>query len=204
MTGISEYKTQIDEVRKRLDGTSGHGGDHIDELKDRLSSVRSTLLRKQEIIESQKQEIENLRDENRQLSEVLSQALSALDAQPQGGLREVVQDFDSQISDLLGDGEPQAAVVPEDISSTEAAAEPCAAIPDSGDDGWEPPLNEGDTLPPPSNAAAETPPPSNDAAETPPPSSDAAETLPPDEGEAAWQPENDSPALRRIMGRRRR
>ncbi len=42
MTAVSEYKTQIAEIQKRLNGADGHNGDQIGELKERLSAVRSS------------------------------------------------------------------------------------------------------------------------------------------------------------------
>ena len=174
MTVASRYKTQIDEIRKRLNKSDDHDGDHIDELKDRLSSVRSSLLRKQETIESQKQEIETLREDNGQLSDLLGQALSALNAQPDGGLREVVREFDSQISGLLGDNGPPPA-----------------------DAGGDPPKAEAELSQDPPKAEAEPSAPSSERG-------DGRQDPRSNEVEAAWQPETESPALKRIMGRRRR
>ena len=173
MTAVSEYKTQIEEIRKRLNGANGHNGDRIGELKERLSAVRSSLLRKQEIIEAQTREIAGLRDENGQLSEMLGQTLAALDEQAEGGLQEIVQSFDSEFSGLLSDegAEMVAAGNPE----PEAEAETKEAGPDSG----------GGRPDPPSEAAGAQKPRSDDAGPEP-------------------ELENASPALRRIMGRRRR
>ena len=181
MTAVSEYKTQIEEIRKRLNGANGHHGDRIGELKERLSAVRSSLLRKQEIIAAQTREIAGLRDENGQLSDMLGQALAALDEQSKGGLQEIVQSFDSEFSGLLSD-EGAAAVAaeagnPEPEAEAEAAkaANAKEASPDSG----------GGRRDPPSEVAGAGKPRSDDA-------------------DAEPEPENESPALRRIMGRRQR
>jgi len=173
MTAVSEYKTQIEEIRKRLNGANGHNGDRIGELKERLSAVRSSLLRKQEIIEAQTREIAGLRDENGQLSEMLGQTLAALDEQAEGGLQEIVQSFDSEFSGLLSDegAETVAAGNPEPEAETETKE----AGPDSG----------GGRRDPPSEVAGAQKPRSDDAGPEP-------------------EFENESPALRRIMGRRRR
>ena len=173
MTAVSQYKTQIEEIRKRLNGANGHHGERIGELKERLSAVRSSLLRKQEIIDAQTREIAGLRDENGQLSEMLGQALAALDEQSKDGLQEIVQSFDSEFSGLLSDegAETVAAGNPE----PEAEAETKEAGPDSG----------GGRRDSPSEVAGAQKPRSDDAGPEP-------------------ELENASPALRRIMGRRRR
>jgi chromosome segregation ATPase len=185
MTAISEYKTQIEEVRKRLNGANGHHGDRIGELKERLSAVRSSLLRKQEIIDAQTQEIADLRDENGQLSDMLDQALAALDEQSKGGLQEIVQSFDSEFSGLLSDEGAEAvavaAVAAEAVAAEAGNPEPEAEA-KAGDAG---PDNGGDRRDPPSKGAGAGKPRSDDADPEP-------------------EIENESPALRRIMGRRRR
>jgi len=176
MTAVSEYKTQIEEIRKRLNGANGHNGDRIGELKERLSAVRSSLLRKQEIIEAQTREIAGLRDENGQLSEMLGQTLAALDEQAEGGLQEIVQSFDSEFSGLLSDeGAETVAAVSAGNPEPEAEAETKEAGPDSG----------GGRRDSPSEVAGAQKPRSDDAGPAP-------------------EFENQSPALRRIMGRRRR
>ncbi len=176
MTAVSEYKTQIEEIRKRLNGANGHRGERIGELKERLSAVRSSLLRKQEIIEAQTREIAGLRDENGQLSDMLGQALAALDEQSKTGLQEIVQSFDAEFSGLLSDEGAAAAAEaggPEPEAPKAAKAE--EAGPDSG----------GDRRDPPSEAAGAEKPRSDDADPEP-------------------ELDDGPPALRRIMGRRRR
>ena len=175
MTAVSEYKTQIEEIQKRLNGASGHSGDRIGELKERLSAVRSSLLRKQEIIDAQTREIADLRDENGQLSDMLGQALAALDEQSKGGLQEIVQSFDSEFSGLLSDEGAEAVAAEAGNPEPEAEAEAKEAGPDSG----------GDRRDPPSEVAGAQKPRSDGAGPEP-------------------EIENESPALRRIMGRRRR
>ena len=64
-------------------------------MKERLGTVRDSLQRKQETIDSQKAEIAALREENAQLSDMLGQALAALEAPSQGGIKEIVQNIDS-------------------------------------------------------------------------------------------------------------
>ena len=78
-------------------------------MKERLGTVRDSLQRKQETIDSQKAEIATLREENTQLSEMLGQALVALEAPIQGGIKEIVQSIDSQFAGLLADDEAQPA-----------------------------------------------------------------------------------------------
>ena len=178
MTAVSEYKTQIEEIRKRLNGANGHHGERIGALKERLSAVRSNLLRKQEIIDAQTREIAGLRDENGQLSDMLGQALVALDEQSKHGLQEIVQSFDSEFSGLLSDEGAEAVAAEAGNPEPEAEAEaPKAkeAGPDSG----------GGRRDPPSEVAGAGK-----------PRSDGADPEP--------EIKNESPALRRIMGRRRR
>ena len=177
MTAVSEYKTQIEEIRKRLNGANGHISDRIGEFKERLSTVRSSLLRKQEIIDAQTREIAGLRDENGQLSDMLGQALAALDEQSKGGLQEIVQSFDSAFSGLLSDEGAGAAAATAEAGNPEPEAEAEEAGPDSG----------GGRRDPPSEVAGERKAGSDDAGPEPEP-----------------ELENESPALRRIMGRRRR
>ncbi len=181
MTAVSEYKTQIEEIQKRLNGANGHRGKRIGELKERLSAVRSSLLSKQEIIDAQTREIAGLRDENGQLSDMLGQALAALDEQSKTGLQEIVQSFDAEFSGLLSDEGAEAVAAkagnPEPEAEAEAPKAPKAkeAGPDSG----------GDRRDPPSEAAGAEKPRSDDADPEP-------------------ELEDGPPALRRIMGRRRR
>lgn len=188
MTAVSEYKTKIEEIQKRLDGANGHNGEQIGELKERLGAIRSSLLRKQEIIDAQSREIADLRDENGQLSDMLGQALAALDEQSKSGLQEIVQSFDSEFSGLLGEAgaEPGAEVGAETGAAEVEAGHPKPDVeaeaakaneagPDSG----------GDQRGPPSEVTGEREPRSDDADPEP-------------------EFESESPALRRIMGRRRR
>ncbi len=186
MTQINELRQQVENVRKRLGQLDGQDSDQVGEIKERLSSIKSELLRKQQIIEEQQREIETLREENRQLSEILTQALSALDEQAKVGVHEVVQELDAEISDLLSkvasapaDDEDAAGSAPLDASNgtgetgAASAAEP--AQPERGGDGQAQTDN----------------------------ASDGPHT-PTGEGERRWDPESESPALRRIMGRSRR
>ncbi len=176
MTAVGEYKTQIEEIQKRLNGANGHRGERIGELKERLSAVRSSLLRKQEIIDAQTREIAGLRDENGQLSDMLGQALAALDEQSKTGLQEIVQSFDAEFSGLLSDEGAEAAAAEAGNPEPEAEAPKAKeAGPDSG----------GDRRDPPSEAAGAEKPRSDDADPEP-------------------ELEDGPPALRRIMGRRRR
>ncbi len=180
MTAVSEYKTQIEEIQKRLNGANGHHGERMGELKERLSAVRSSLLRKQEIIDAQTREIAGLRDENGQLSDMLGQALATLDEQSKGGLQEIVQSFDSEFSSLLSDEGAEAVAVAAVAAEAgnpepEAEAEAGEAGPDGG----------GDRRDPPSEVAG-------------------AGKPRPDDADPKPELENESPALKRIMGRRRR
>ncbi len=192
MTAVNEYKTQIEEIRKRLNGANGQIGNRIGEFKERLSAVRSSLLRKQDIIDAQTREIADLRDENGQLSDMLGQALAALDEQSKDGLQEIVQSFDSEFSGLLIDeGAGAVAAVaavaaeagtpePEAVAEAAKAAKASEAGPDSG----------GGRRDPPSEVIG------SEVTGAQQPRSDAADPEP--------EFENESPALRRIMGRRRR
>ena len=180
MTAVSEYKTQIEEIQKRLNGANGHHDERIGALKERLSAVRSSLLRKQEIIDAQTREIAGLRDENGQLSEMLGQALAALDEQSKDGLQEIVQSFDSEFSGLLSD--EGAAAVAAEAGNPGPEAEAEAEAPKAEEAG---PDSGGGRRDPPSEVAGAGKPRSDDADPEP-------------------EIENESPALRRIMGRRRR
>jgi uncharacterized phage infection (PIP) family protein YhgE len=176
MPEVDEYRTKIEAIKQRLDGSNGEGNEEIRELKERLGTVRDNLRRKQETIDSQAAEIETLREENGQLSEMLGQAVAALEAQSQGGIKEIVQSIDTEFADLLAEGDTAATP----SGQAEGPAE------EQGGGRREPTSNEAE---PTSNEAE----PAADAAE-----SDSSEG-------ATWDPDNEAPpALKRIMGRRRR
>jgi hypothetical protein len=107
MSEVEEYRIKIEAIKERLKRSSGEGDDEVRELKERLGTVRDSLRRKQEIIDSQKSEIAALREESTQLSDMLGQALAALEAQNQGGIKEIVQSIDSEFAGLLADDEAQ-------------------------------------------------------------------------------------------------
>ena len=107
MPGIEDYRIKIEAIKERLKKSSGEGDDEVRELKERLGTVRDSLQSKQETIDSQKAEIAALREESVQLSDMLGQALAALEAQSQGGIKELVQSIDSEFAGLLADDEAQ-------------------------------------------------------------------------------------------------
>ncbi len=107
MPEVEEYRTKIEAIKERLKRSNGEGGDEIRELKERLGTVRDSLQRKQVTIDGQKAEIATLREENAQLSDMLGQALVALEAPRQGGIKEIVQSIDSEFAGLLADNEAQ-------------------------------------------------------------------------------------------------
>ena len=109
MPEVKEYRAKIEAIKERLKRSNGAGGDEIRELKERLGTVRDSLQRKQETIDSQKAEIATLREENAQLSDMLGQALVVLEAPSQGGIKEIVQSIDSEFAGLLADDEAQPA-----------------------------------------------------------------------------------------------
>ncbi len=109
MPEVEEYRIKIEAIKERLKKSSGEGDDEVRELKERLGTVRDSLQRKQETIDSQKAEIAALREEREQLSDLLGQALAALEVQNQGGIKEIVQSIDSEFADLLADDEAQPA-----------------------------------------------------------------------------------------------
>ncbi len=107
MPDVEEYRIKIEAIKERLERSNGKGDDEVRELKQRLGTVRDSLRSKQETIDSQKAEIAALREESAQLSDMLGQALAALETQNQGGIREIVQSIDSEFAGLLVDGEAQ-------------------------------------------------------------------------------------------------
>ncbi len=140
MPEVEEYRTKIEAIQERLKRSNGEGGDEIRELKERLGTVRDSLQRKRETIDSQKAEIAALRDENAQLSDMLGQALVALEAPSQGGIKEIVQSIDSEFAGLLADGEAQ---LEHDTGGDGGRREPATAATDSQeapseDPKWEP------------------------------------------------------------------
>ncbi len=109
MPEVNECRTKFEAIKQRLAGSNVEGNEDIRKLNERLGTVRDSLQRKQEIIDSQKGEIEALREENGQLSEMLGQAVVALEAQSQGGIKEIIQSIDTEFADLLADGDAVAA-----------------------------------------------------------------------------------------------
>ncbi len=200
MTAVSEYKTQIEEIQKRLNGANGHNDHRIGEFKERLSAVRSSLLRKQEIIDAQTREIAELRDENGQLSDMLGQALAALDEQSKDGLQEIVQSFDSEFSGLLSDEGAKAdsaqAVVAQAVGAQAVNPEPEVEA--------ETPRAPKTPKTPKTPETNEAGPDSGGGRRDPPPEVTGAQQPRSDDAGPAPEFENQSPALRRIMGRRRR
>ncbi len=152
MPEIEEYRTQIEAIKERLERSNGEGGDEIRELKERLGTVRDSLQRKQKTIDGQNAEIATLRDENAQLSDMLGQALVALEAPSQGGIKEIVRSIDSEFAGLLADDEaqPEPELEPEQEGAggdggrrgampreVDSQAEPSQETP-SADSRWEP------------------------------------------------------------------
>ena len=107
MSEVEEYRIKIEAIQERLKASGSDGDDEVRELNERLGAVRNSLQRKQEIIDSQKAEIAVLREESAQLSDMLGQALAALEVQNQGGIKEIVQSIDSELADLLAADEAQ-------------------------------------------------------------------------------------------------
>ena len=178
MPEIEEYRTKIESIKERLKRSNGEGEDEVRELKERLGTVRDSLQRKQETIDGQKAEIATLRDENGQLSDMLGQALAALEAQNQGGIKEIVQSIDSEFAGLLVDGEAQSE---HDTGGAGGAG------------------GEGGRPGPATAEADSQDPPSQDPQSQDPQSQD------PQSQDPKWEPDNESPpALQRIMGRRKR
>ena len=105
MPEVEKFRTKIEAITERLGESNGADSDVVQELKERLGMVRDSLQRKQETIDSQNAEIAGLREENAQLSDMLGQAVSVLETQDQGGIREIVQSIDSEFAGFLDDGE---------------------------------------------------------------------------------------------------
>ncbi len=169
MPEIEEYRIKIEAIKERLKRSSGESDDEIRELNKRLGTVRDSLRRKQETIDSQNAEIAALREERAQLSDMLGQALAALETQGQGGIKEIVRSIDNEFAGLLGNDNKQ----PEQEGPGG----------DGGGDGG------GGRREP---ATAETDSQEVESQDTPP-------------EDLTWDPENESaPALKRILGRRKR
>ena len=145
MPEVEEYRAKIEAIKERLKRSNGEGGDEIREVKERLGTVRDSLRRKQDTIDSQKAEIATLREENDQLSDMLGQALVALEVPSQGGVKEIVQSIDREFAGLLADSEAPS----EHDTGDGGRREPAAAEADtqeapSEEPGWEP---ENESIP---------------------------------------------------------
>ena len=121
MPEVEEFRTKIEPITERLGKSNGADSDVVRELKERLGMVRDSLQRKQETIDSQHAEIAGLHEENAQLSDMLGQAVTALETQNQGGIREIVQSIDSEFAGLLTDGAAQVEQVTDNDSDQQEA-----------------------------------------------------------------------------------
>ncbi len=130
MPEVEDYRIKIEAIKEHLKRSSGEGEDEVRALKERLGTVRDSLRRKQEIIDSQKSEIAALHEEKAQLSDMLGQALAAFEAQSQGGIKEIVQSIDSEFADLLADEE-----APPEQADSQGDSSPETP---SADSKWEP------------------------------------------------------------------
>ncbi len=139
MPEINEFRTRIEAIKQRLAGSIVRDNEEIRKLKERHRTVRDNLQRKQEIIDSQKGEIEALREETGQLSEMLGQAVAALEAQSQGGIKKIIQSFDTEFVEVLAEGD--------------AAAAPAEQAEGQGSDRREPASKEAEPQPAPSEGA---------------------------------------------------
>ncbi len=177
MPEVEEFRNKIEAITERLGESNGADSDVVRGLKERLGMVRDSLQQKQETIDSQNAEIADLREENAQLSDMLGQAVSVLETQDQGGIREIVQSIDSEFAGLLVDGEAQA------DQGTDT---------DSGRQGAE-------------SGEAESQ--ETESQETESQETESQETESQETGSrnSEWQPDNEAPrTLKRIMGRRKR
>ena len=169
--------------------------------------VRDSLQRKQETIDIQNAEIAGLREENTQLSDMLGQAVAALETQDQGGIREIVRSIDHEFAGLLAGGEAQVEQgADNDIGQQEA---------ESGEvESQETQLQETQ---PQETQLQETQPQETQPQEIESQGTDSQETQPQEiesqgtdsqeigSQNSEWQPDNEAPrTLKRIMGRRKR
>ena len=138
MPEVNEYRTKLEAIKQRLDGSPVEGSEDIRKLNERLGTIRDSLQYKQDIIDSQKGEIEALREENEQFSEMLGQAVAALEAQSQGGIKEIIQSIDTVLADLLADGD--------------AVATPAGQVEGQSSDRHEPVSKEAESQPEPSES----------------------------------------------------
>ena len=141
MSEVEEYRIKIEAIQERLKASGSDGDDEVRELKERLGAVRDSLQRKQETIDSQKAEIAVLHEESAQLSDMLGQALAALEVQNQGGIKEIVQSIDSEFAGLLAADEAQ----PEEADAGEDGGrrEPANAEADSQEAEYQETSSEG-------------------------------------------------------------
>ena len=153
MPEVEEHRAKLEAIKEPLKRSNGEGGDEIREVKERLGTVRDSLRRKQDTIDSQKAEIATLREENDQLSDILGQALVALEVPGQGGVKEIVQSIDREFAGLLADSEAPSEHDTGDDGGDDGGdggrREPAAAEADtqeapSEEPGWEP---ENETVP---------------------------------------------------------
>ncbi len=180
MPEVEEFRTKIEAIKKRLSGSDAEGSEEILELKERFAAVRDSLQRKQETIDSQKTEIAALREENAELSDMLDQAVTALEAKSDGGIKEIVKSIDSEFASLLADSEAEQGA---DTGGDRRGAANSESQPQEAQ---------------PRDAQPQEAQPRD--AQPPDAQSEDAQSE-----DTKWEPENESvPALQRIMGRRKR
>ncbi len=192
MPEVQEFRTKIEAITERLGECNGADSDVVRGLKERLGMVRDSLQRKQEIIDSQNAEIAGLREENGQLSDMLGQAVTALETQDQGGIREIVQSIDNEFAGLLVDGEAQA----EQGTDTDSGQQEAEFGEAESQDTESREAESQETEP------QETEPQETEPQETEPQETESQET---ESQNSEWQPDDESPrTLKRIMERRKR
>ena len=197
MPEVQEFRTKIEAITERLGECNGADSDVVRGLKERLGMVRDSLQRKQEIIDSQNAEIAGLREENGQLSDMLGQAVTALETQDQGGIREIVQSIDNEFAGLLVDGEAQAEQGTDTDSGQQGAefGEAESQDTESGE-------TESQETEPQETEPQETEPQETESQETESQETESKET---ESQNSEWQPDDESPrTLKRIMERRKR
>jgi cobalamin biosynthesis protein CobT len=197
MPEVEEFRTKIEAITERLGESNGADSDVVRGLKERLGMVRDSLQRKQENIDSQNAEIASLREENGQLSDMLGQAVTALETQDQGGIREIVQSIDNEFAGLLVDGEAQA----EQGTDTDSGQQG-AEFGEAESQETESQETESQETESRETESRETESQETESQETESQETESKET---ESQNSEWQPDDESPrTLKRIMERRKR
>ncbi|MFQ5773602.1 MAG: hypothetical protein ACE5GS_03695 [Kiloniellaceae bacterium] len=156
MSDIDELWKRIDEARTRLGLADQAQLKQVEDLNDRLKSLKTGLSRRHAELAQHREERSRLCHENEQLRRMLHRLLLAIEERYGGRLRDILQDLEAQVTSLIAltgaeptDGEVETAADSDEDDDDDApgapnggplpeapAAEIPQSLPDEGDSRW--------------------------------------------------------------------